>query len=96
MASTFLDRISMMARIDLTTWWVIGFALLIAPLKIAQNYEQRIADLQWKESWLRARFMDCVDAENPQRLYFQSGKFVEFKCVIYKDTTLRYSKTKAR
>ena len=81
-------------KFALTLWWIAGFALLITPLQAQVVYEQRIADLQWQESWLRARFMDCVDAGNVQRLYFPSGNYVEFKCDVIEDTTLKYARKK--
>lgn len=77
-----------MIRFNLTLLWVVFFALLIIPIRTMVHYEQRIADLREENAWLTARFLDCVDAGNGQRMYFgNSADYVDFHCTIYLDNT---------
>lgn len=70
------------ARIDLTVVWLLGFAILIAPLQWYQYHKLDLAQVVNERNELTAQWLNCVDQRHTMRMYFNNGvDWVEFKCV---------------
>lgn len=80
----------MLIKCKLLVLWLGFYALLIVPLRYEVYIEQRIASLEGQLTWNNARWLDCVDAQRMQRLYFGRYDWVDFKCIVVTDNMSRW------